>query len=731
MNLTGKIFKTHFFTALLLIILMTCFQNNSQAGEKESDTLQLTFGQLQLNYSFYKHNSLRLRTILPTNFSTSAKLPVMNEESDSEVFLHVAGENRFSHHGSKLTGGNPGIRLKYIGIKETKTPKGKLSVITQIDTVTKLKVESYYEFYTDIPVIRRYTKVINEGNSAANIEYVSSAMLNNYGEIAAGKPQDNIRIHYAFNSWQQEAQWKTSTPSELGWDNNNTFNLNTVSFSSLGSWSSIKYLPMAMIENTKAGLTWFWQTEHNGSWHSELSNTSNGSSYLYLGGPDAEHSQALKILKVGETYTTVPVAIGCVQGGFDDAVAALTKYRRVALIKFKAANAACPVIFNDYMNCLFGNPLTETELPLINAAAKVGCNYYVIDAGWYAEKNESWWDAVGLWNPSKTRFAPHGMMALMDSIRANGMIPGLWLEPEVAGINSPLKNKPDNWFLLRNGKRVIDNSRYLLDFRNPEVREYINSVVARMVNEYGAEYIKMDFNNTAWGAETSGSSDGQGLLEHNRAVLSWYREIADTYPKLIVENCGSGGCRMDYAMLSQTQLQSSSDQTNYKKYPSIVVGALAAVVPEQLAAWSYPRKGCDPKEATFNMVSSMLCRIHQSGNLSQLSAESFACVQEGLKIYKSVLVPEIPKSIPFFPLGMPSMQDSISPVAVGLRNETHEFISVWRLSGTNTVVIPELKGKSVELVYPKNLQIKVESKKEGIVLTFPDKYMAAIIEVKK
>jgi alpha-galactosidase len=323
------------------------------------------------------------------------------------------------------------------------------------------------------------------------------------------------------------------------------------------------------------------------------------------------------------------------------------------------------------------------------------------------------------------------MMALMDSIRAKGMIPGLWLEPEVAGIKSPLKSKPDNWFLMRNGKRVIDNSRYLLDFRNPEVRDYMNSVVARMVNEYGAEYIKMDYNNSVWGAETAGSSDGQGLLEHNRAVLAWYKEIANRYPKLIVENCGSGGCRMDYAMLSETQLQSSSDQENYKKYPAILTGALAAVVPEQLAGWSYPRKNCDQKEASFNMVSAMLCRIHQSGNLSQLPTESFEMVRKGLEIYKTKIVPEIAKSVPYFPLGMPSMQDSISPVAVGLRNGVHEFISVWRLSGVNTVVIPEFKSKSAVLIYPQNLQIKVESKKEGIVLTFPDKYMAAIIEVKK
>jgi alpha-galactosidase len=91
------------------------------------------------------------------------------------------------------------------------------------------------------------------------------------------------------------------------------------------------------------------------------------------------------------------------------------------LVKYKAANASCPVIFNDYMNCLWGNPLTETEIPLINAAAKAGCNYYVIDAGWYAEISENWWNAVGIWNPSQSRFAPNGLLGIIDSILSKGL----------------------------------------------------------------------------------------------------------------------------------------------------------------------------------------------------------------------------------------------------------------------------------------------------------------------
>src|SRR5208337_1700827 len=111
-----------------------------------------------------------------------------------------------------------------------------------------------------------------------------------------------------------------------------------------------------------------------------LSNTSNGGTYLYLGGPDALHGEAWKLLRPGESYETVPVALGCVRGGFDEAIDALTRYRRNVLLRKDAFTSNCPVIFNDYMNCLNADPTTGKELPLITAAARAGCDYYVIDA---------------------------------------------------------------------------------------------------------------------------------------------------------------------------------------------------------------------------------------------------------------------------------------------------------------------------------------------------------------
>src|SRR5579883_63319 len=703
---------------------------NRCATGAEATALTIEAKGLRAEFEFFHENLLRLKSILPTDFPEKGFYPSVGPEYGNLVLVQVTGDGQQEHHGNKFIGGDPGLRLEYVEKHEQPAPGGRHVVIVQRDPKFQLRVESHFEINDFSAVFRCYTRIRNEGTNDVGIEYVSSATLYNFGNLTAGSPQDTLLFSYAYNSWKQEAQWKTAAPADLGWNDNAGFNLNAVVLNSIGSWSTIRYLPMGILQNPKAGVTWFWQIEHNGTWHFEISNTANGGTYLYLGGPDALHGDAWKCLKPAEIYETVPVALGCVRGGFDAAVAALRRYRRNVLLREDSFTRDCPVIFNDYMNCLRGNPTTEKELPLIDAAAKAGCDYYVIDAGWYAEASENWWDSVGAWEPSKTRFAG-GLEYLVKLIQDKGMIAGLWLEPEVAGIHSSLRNKPDDWFLQRHGKRIIDNSRFLLDFRSPEVRAYMHSVVDRLTDRYGIGYLKLDYNNSAWGGDLHADSAGQGLLEHNRAVVAWLQQIRDRHPKLVVENCGSGGCRMDYAMLSQAQIQSSSDQEDYRKYPAILVGELAAVLPEQLGIWSYPLLRGNAREASFNMVSSMVGRIQQSGDLSQLQADAFQQVQSGIQIYKNTLASVIPKSIPFFPLGVPSLADRRSPIAVGLRTDKKDFLYVWRLEGEPEVLISAVNPGRARLLYPSSLGVSASLVGTNLQVSFPFPYMAAIVEVIK
>jgi alpha-galactosidase len=533
------------------------------------------------------------------------------------------------------------------------------------------------------------------------------------------------------NSWMAEAQWHRLRPSEMGFVENERTSWSEAQAGSVGSWSTERYLPMAMAENTRLGLTWFWQIEHNGSWYWEISNISSRDNYAddvyaYLGGPDDLHSAAWKNLKSGETYETIPVAIGCVSGGFGDAVAALTRYRRTACVKKSQTNSRCPVIFNDYMNCLWGDPTEAKELPLIAAAAKAGCEYFVIDAGWYADLHEDWSQTIGAWEPSSTRW-PRGLKFLLDQIREAGMIPGLWLEPEVAGAKSLLAQKPDSWFLVRHGKRVLKNSRFLLDFRNPEVQAYLDQVIARLVREYGVGYIKMDYNvDSLQGTEINADSFGQGLLEHNRAHLAWLDAILNRYPELTIENCGSGGGRMDYAMLSRLQLQSMTDQENYLKLPAILVGASAAILPEQLAIWCYPLANADADQASFNMVTAMMCRIHQSGRLDALSPAVSAQVAEGIRVYKEVLRRHIPAAVPFYPLGTSDVTNPQAPVALGMQSSDQNLLAVWRIDGPATTRVP-WATRVPKLLYPAGLGIRMAASEGTLNIEFPRTRMACLI----
>lgn len=667
---------------------------------------------------------LRQKRLVPAAMSNLSA----PDSSGVEVALQCSGENS-PDQGLKSGMGQPGARLLFAGRREEPTPRGKRLVCMHADDALNLRVESIYESFDGVPVVRRSSRVTNVGKSPVGIEFFSSAMLHG---LAAPQDYDReLRIHTAVNSWMAEGQWHRQRPSEMGFVENERTSWSEAQAGSVGSWSSERYLPMAMAENTRLGLLWFWQIEHNGSWYWEISNVSARDNYAddvyaYLGGPDDLHSAAWKNLKPGETYQTVPVAVGCVHGEFVDAVDALTRYRRAACVKPNKANSRCPVIFNDYMNCLWGDPTEAKELPIIAAAAKAGCEYFVIDAGWYAELNEDWSQTIGAWQPSTTRW-PRGFKFLLDQIKQAGMVPGLWLEPEVAGARSILAQKPDNWFMVRHGKRVFKNSRLMLDLRNPEVRTYLDQVIDRLVGDYGIGYIKMDYNvDSLQGTEINADSFGQGLLEHNRAHLAWLEGIVGRYPDLIIENCGSGGGRMDYAMLSRLQMQSMTDQENYLKVPAILVGASAAVLPEQLGIWTYPLANADEDQASFNIVTAMLCRIHQSGRLDSIAPRVLLQVAEGIRIYKEVLRNHIALSVPFYPLGTSDVTNRAAPLALGMRSPGQTVMGVWRIDGPAITTIPWSAGNA-RILYPVDLGIKATVSGGRLQIEFPRPHMACLI----
>ena len=245
----------------------------------------------------------------------------------------------------------------------------------------------------------------------------------------------------------------------------------------------------------------------------------------------------------------------------------------------------------------------------------------------------------------------------LEYVREKGMIPGIWLEIEVMGIHCPLAARfPDDCFFLRHGRRVIDNGRYLLDFRNPAVRAFASGVIDRLAADYGVGYFKLDYNvDGGIGTEWNADSFGDGLLEHNRAYLDWLRGVREKHPQIIFENCSSGGMRMDYAMLSVSDLQSVTDQSEARLNAPIAAACATGALPCQAAIWSYPKEDDSENTVVLNMVNALLTRIHLSGAITRLSPANFARVAEAIRVYKTIRA-EIPESVPFYPFGIPQPQ---------------------------------------------------------------------------
>lgn len=74
-------------------------------------------------------------------------------------------------------------------------------------------------------------------------------------------------------------------------------------------------------------------------------------------------------------------------------------------------------IFNDYMNCLWARPDYQSEIALIERAAKLGLDYYIIDDGWYLYKGDKEvGNRLGDWNDDGDLLGASGLTFLIEYI---------------------------------------------------------------------------------------------------------------------------------------------------------------------------------------------------------------------------------------------------------------------------------------------------------------------------
>ena len=129
-------------------------------------------------------------------------------------------------------------------------------------------------------------------------------------------------------------------------------------------------------------------------------------------------------------------------------------------------------------------PLLRQQLA---AAKEIGCDIFVIDAGWFGPQGPGWWNQAGDWR-EKTDAAFYGAMhGFAEEVRAAGLGFGLWMEPERFAAGVPVRQAHPEWFLPAQG----DLAR--IDLENPEAYRYLRSEIGRLVETYRLAWMKIDF----------------------------------------------------------------------------------------------------------------------------------------------------------------------------------------------------------------------------------------------
>lgn len=243
-------------------------------------------------------------------------------------------------------------------------------------------------------------------------------------------------------------------------------------------------------------------------------------------------------------------------------------------------------------------------------AAAIGVEVCTLDAGWFgpAEPDTQWTDYRGDWDLVNSKRFPNGLRALADHVHGLGMSFGLWCEIEALGPKSGLAARHPEFPATRAGKPL----GYVC-FGNPDAADWALETLDRLVREHGADWIKLDFNlDPGLGCDRTdhGHGPGDGLFTHYRGYYDVLQRMRTSHPEVVLENCSSGGLRIDLGLLRQTHLTFLSDPDWPEHGLQLLWGASTMLPPNQLLHWGFSQWRDQHAEQTFDPADPDL-RPHQ------------------------------------------------------------------------------------------------------------------------
>ncbi|MGA2031374.1 MAG: alpha-galactosidase [Thermoguttaceae bacterium] len=188
---------------------------------------------------------------------------------------------------------------------------------------------------------------------------------------------------------------------------------------------------------------------------------------------------------------------------------------------------------------------------------QVPIDNYWIDAGWYGDKpfqanstdaNSEWWKYVGTWRANKFTY-PRGLKPIGDALRAWKLGFTLWLEPERVFRGSDLAQQHPDWLLGPLG------DDYLLNLGIPAAREAMTDLVSSLVTGAGVTCFRQDFNTDPerfWQGADAPDRVGIAEIRHIEGLYAFWDALLARHAGLLIDNCASGGRRLDLETISRS-----------------------------------------------------------------------------------------------------------------------------------------------------------------------------------
>ncbi len=214
--------------------------------------------------------------------------------------------------------------------------------------------------------------------------------------------------------------------------------------------------------------------------------------------------------------------------------------------------------------------ITSHDLPM---------EYYWIDAEWFGQG--PWFKTVGDWRYKKDLY-PDGFKPISDALHASGRKLLLWYEPERVCEGTPWYTEHANWLLnvpkdkrhynwgnpqsepdwvkWESARNQINENDRLFNFADPEARKFLTEYISSRITEFGLDCFRHDANISTlefWRAadaaeDTDGNRQGINEAKWIQGLYDFWDELLERHPNLIIDNCASGGRRIDLEAISRT-----------------------------------------------------------------------------------------------------------------------------------------------------------------------------------